>query len=58
MLVSRYKIVDYKGETVNNGFVSYESAWKWIYENYTNEAIRELEFKVEKELIDERKSKT
>ena len=44
-----FKIIDYAGDAVKSGFVSFGSAWYWIYQNYTKEIINELEFKVIRE---------
>ncbi len=41
-----FKIVDYSGDVVETGFISYGAAWSWIYQHYTNAAIKELELKV------------
>lgn len=44
-----YKIIDYAGDTLEKGFVSYGAAWHWIYQRYTSAAIKELEVKVIRE---------
>lgn len=44
-----FKIIDYAGDVLQDGFVSYGAAWNWIYQRYTNAVIKELEVKVIRE---------
>ena len=58
MLVNRYKIIDYKMDVIQDGFKSEAQAWAYVWRNFTDDAVRELEIRVIGELTDERKSKT
>lgn len=51
-----YKVIDYAGDIVESGFVSYGSAWHWLYQNYTSIALKELEFKVVREEVEDEQS--
>ena len=51
-----YKIIDYAGETVADGFPNEFKAQQFMYSNYSRECIRELEFEIREEVEDERDS--
>ena len=44
-----FKIIDYAGDVLATGFKSEVSAWYWLVQNYSKEAIKEMEFNVRKE---------
>ena len=49
-----YKIIDYEGATVEDGFPNEFKAQQWMCSNYSRECIRELEFEIREEKSDER----
>ena len=51
-----FKIIDYAGETVADGFPNEFKAQQFMYSNYSRECIRELEFEIREEVEDERGS--
>lgn len=48
-----FKIIDYEGATVEDGFPNEFKAQQWMYSNYSRECIRELEFEIREEVEDE-----
>lgn len=48
-----FKIIDYAGATVEDGFPNEFTAQCWMYSNYSRECIRELEFEIREEEEDE-----
>ena len=48
-----YKIIDYAGETVADGFPNEFKAQQFMYSNYSRDCIRELEFEIREEESDE-----
>lgn len=44
-----YKIIDYEGETVKNGFTTSAEAWLWLHDNFTQSHIRIYNMRVIKE---------
>ena len=44
-----FKIVDYAGETLTNGFPSSEAAYRYLYISYSADFIHEMQFRVKRE---------
>ena len=44
-----YKIIDFEGETVESGFVSYTAAWLWMHDLFTDKHIKNMEYKIIRE---------
>ena len=44
-----YKVIDYAGETLTNGFPSCEAAYRYLYISYSADFIHEMQFKVIRE---------
>ena len=39
-----YKIVDYTGNTVNDGFKTYGEAFKWMHSLFTDDHIKLMDY--------------
>ena len=44
-----FKIIDYEGETLTNGFPSCEAAYRYLYISFSVDFIHEMQFKVIRE---------
>ena len=44
-----FKIIDYAGETLTNGFPSCEAAYRYLYISYSADFIHEMQFRVIRE---------
>lgn len=44
-----FKIIDYAGETLTNGFPSCAAAYRYLYISFSTDFIHEMQFKVIRE---------
>ena len=53
-----FKIIDYSGQTVKDGFKTSRDAWCWLMWRFTNRFINEMEYNVIREEEEDEHSET